>query len=451
MKGRPRVRRPAEGGRAASAREALLGMKLRGFLTFARSQPASFWGISAYLLFEYVRPQSVYPVIAFAPWPLIILVGTAAALLLEGYRLKLENPADKGLLVFAMVVLVSSVFAFQPSASFDGWELFFSWVLVYVLITRIIDRESRVFVFLMLYLLFHLKMSQHAVRSWASEGFQFRNWGVNGGPGWFHNSGEFGIAMAMFVPLATFLFWGLRKRLDLPRKLAMLVMPASAVIGAVASSSRGAQLAVAAVAGWMVMMSPHRVRMAAAVVPLSALGWLMMPAEQLARMDAIGSDETSMQRLTVWRYGIDMAKDNPILGIGYANWGPYVERFHPPPHLLSHNIFIEAVSELGLIGLFSFIALIVVTFIMNRRSRKMAARLQDGDFLRYAAFGLDGSLIGYVVSGLFVTVLYYPFFWVNLALTVSVYRATKRQLREELGSRPSVGRRVRPPTLAGRA
>jgi hypothetical protein len=41
------------------------------------------------------------------------------------------------------------------------------------------------------------------------------------------------------------------------------------------------------------------------------------------------------------------------------------------------------------------------------------------------AQGLDCSLVGYLVAGFFVTVLYYPFFWINLAMTVALHNAAR--------------------------
>ena len=37
------------------------------------------------------------------------------------------------------------------------------------------------------------------------------------------------------------------------------------------------------------------------------------------------------------------------------------------------------------------------------------------------ALGLDAGVVGFVVPGFFVTVLYYPFFWVNLGFTGTLY------------------------------
>jgi hypothetical protein len=47
------------------------------------------------------------------------------------------------------------------------------------------------------------------------------------------------------------------------------------------------------------------------------------------------------------------------------------------------------------------------------------------------AHGLDGAMIGFVVSGFFVTVLYYPYFWINLAMTVALNNAAQQALAPE--------------------
>ena len=75
------------------------------------------------------------------------------------------------------------------------------------------------------------------------------------------------------------------------------------------------------------------------------------------------------------------------------------------------------------VGLAAFVALAAATFWVNRKTRKVAWTLPDGHFLHDAAHGLDGALVGFLVSGTFVTVLYYPFFWINLALTAALHNA----------------------------
>lgn len=412
-----------------------------GFLT---SQPASFWLVNIYLFIEYVRPQQVWPVIDILPWGQSILILTLVAALIEGRLNRLPTVAGPLLIAFSVVVILSSLTATYPDLAISWWELYFSWVLVYLLITSIVTTEKRFFIFTLAFLLYSFKMSQHGFRSWVFAGFGFRDWGATGGPGWFHNSGEFGIQMCVFLPLAVEFILALRRHWGGITRWFFYLFPITAVASIVASSSRGAIVGAAAVGLWWVIRSKHRVRSLVLIAVLGAVTWAVVPAEQKARFATAGEDETSTARIERWEAGIEMAMDNPVLGIGYKNWiAVYGD--------LSHNIFIEAVSELGFAGLFAFISLIVATFVINARTRRLVRRVPgDTWFLRHMAYGLDGALIGFMGSGFFVTVLYYPYFWINLAMTVSLHIAAKRRVAQYAYSLKQDQARVhRPETPAG--
>lgn len=151
-----------------------------------------------------------------------------------------------------------------------------------------------------------------------------------------------------------------------------------------------------------------------------------------------GSDATSTQRLQYWKDGIKITQANPVTGIGYYNWLPYYLQHYNPKGQLPHNIFIQASAELGYPGLICYVILIGCTFAVNYRTRKIAARMgARGRLLLFLAHGYDGALVGYLVSGFFITVLYYPFFWINLAMTVAtnnIARMEARRIREIAGA-----------------
>src|SRR5690606_13709960 len=319
------------------------------------------------------------------------------------------------------------------------WELYFSWVLIYLLITNIITTEKRFFIFSLAFLLYSFKMSQHGFRSWMMSGFAFSDWGVTGAPGWFHNSGEVGIQMCIFLPLSVEFILALRQHWNRYTRLFFYLFPATAVATIVASSSRGALIGGAVLGLWWVARSKHRVRSLIAIAIVGFTTWSVVPPEQKQRFSTAGQDETSVSRLDRWEAGIEMANENPVLGIGYNNWGVV---YGP----LSHNIFIEAWSELGYSGLFAFIALIVATFVVNAKTRRIARRLPTStSFMEHMAFGLDGALIGFMASGFFVTVLYYPFFWINLAMTVALHVAARNERRRLLGAGTRQNARRTPP------
>ena len=68
-------------------------------------------------------------------------------------------------------------------------------------------------------------------------------------------------------------------------------------------------------------------------------------------------------------------------------------------------------------------------FVLNSRTRANAKQ-QDNQFIWYIAHGLDGGLVGCMVSSIFISILFYPMFWVQLALTVALHELSKKQLQK---------------------
>lgn len=391
-----------------------------------------------FVFLEYVRPIAAYG-LGDIPLSQFTLLAAVVACVMEGKSSFNITGAWALIGLFTLVLLASSAQAVYPSVSFAGLEVWISWLLVMFIISSTADTEERLLLMLVGFLLWNLKMSQHSVRSWATAGFGFRDWGVAGAAGWFSNSGEFAIEMCVFLPMVIYFLVGLRPFLSKTRQLFLAGVAFSALLGIVGSSSRGGLLGAAAIGVWIVLLSPHRVAGGFGSALLAGIVWLILPAEQKARFDSAGTDGTSLNRLTYWTDGVKIANDYPLLGIGYDNWMPYYTTHYRANGALPHNIFIEAWAEMGYLGLIAFLLLIGYTFWRNWTTRR-ATRKEGPNpnrFVYYMAYGLDGALIGYMVSGFFVTVLFYPYFWVNLAFVIALAKVANK--REAAPSRPPHG------------
>jgi putative inorganic carbon (hco3(-)) transporter len=398
---------------------------------FVRGQPASYWFIVLYLFFEYVRPQSIYSAIYGWPFAFWSIALAAGSLVVEkGRKLRPWTPADTMLAVFTVIVLLSSILAVTPRASFNNLSDYLNWVLIYFLITTIVNTERRFLVFMLAFLVYCTKMSQHGFRAWIASGFSPSSYGVGCAPGFFQNSGECGIQMSMFFPIALFFVIALKPYWGRGKFWLFVFMPASAAISMVSSSSRGALVGLAAVLVWLTARNPKNLRALVGAALVAGVVWVLVPEAQKDRLSQMGEDPTSLTRLRYWADAREIMKEYPVLGIGYANWYTYYRRRYNAAGQLVHNVFYQAGAELGFIGLGAFIGLILVTFHTNRKTRRMARQLPDGGrFAGSMASGFDGALIGFMVTGYFVTVLYYPFFWINLAMTVALHCSTLHELK----------------------
>ena len=436
------------GGRAAPGAQrltnTLYSLRVKEIWAFVKKQPISFWAINSYLFFEYVRPQQIYRSIDIIPYAWTSIIIAAVARLSEG-KLRRWYPADSWLMAFSCMILISSVLASNPGTSFEHLGDYFAWVLIYFLITNIVTNEQRFLVFMLAFLIHSTKMSQHGVQNFVERGGGFASWGAAGAPGWFQNSGEFGIQMCIFLPLAVCFVQALRPYWGKGKFLLFLFMPISALVSVIASSSRGAVLGLGPVFLWMLLKSKKPVQSILMITLAVAATWQLLPSEQKLRFTEMGDDETSQTRLIYWKRGMEMMETHPLAGVGYKNWFGYTSTHFPmlvgsggrTYNQLPHNIFIEVGSELGYTGLLLFFGLIGATLYTNSKTRKAAKQLgSGGKFANAMAHGLDAAMIGYLGGGFFVTVFYYPFFWINFAFTVALHHSILQKTLS--GSNPSV-------------
>jgi putative inorganic carbon (HCO3(-)) transporter len=408
---------------------------------FFREQDLAFWAMCFYLIVEYIRPQQLSSLVN--GWPLgIIALGLAAV----GYM------GSWLLLLFTAILIASSITAYDPSVSFAGIRVWYSWVAIYFLIINVVNTRQRFAFFILLWLMCHYYMSQGGAKQFAGRGFSFAPWGIIGAPGWFANSGEFGIAMCMMVAVSWHYYAASAPYLTKMRKIFVLGMPVTAALGVIGSSSRGAVIGLGAIGALILLRSKIQPRSFIAVALIAMAAWFVLPPEQKARFTSAGDDGTSVSRKVYWLNGLDIARTHPLLGIGYENWlkfyaAYYVDsevsrRYEVSTVQVVHNIFIQCMAELGYTGLLVFVLLIIATGVINAQTRRLVRTGADppDSFVLHMSYALDEAMWSYLAAGFFVTVLYYPFFWINLALTVSlnaIVRTPRGRLRRSFIQPPS--------------
>jgi len=409
----------------------LYAIKIKSIYSYVISEHLPFILICAYLFFEYVRPQSIYAGLDILPWSFLILLMTVISVPVASLpRYKSSHPLNKLMVVYLVVVILSSTFSYLPSVSWGSFRMFFDWFLIYFLIIYIVDNESRFLIFLLSFLLYSFKMSQFGAASWAARGFAFATWGVAGAPGWFGNSGELGIQMAIFTPLSVSFVIGLKSHWSKLKLCFFLLFPLTGLMTAIASSSRGALVGIAAAFLWPLLHSKNFIKVASGVVVVSVLVWNFVPEESKARFQNSGDDGTSLHRMERWRHAFDAMTKHPLLGVGHNAWEVYYpDHYTPtiPGPTLVHNAFVQCGAELGFTGLGVCLLMILYCFKANRDTRRLAG-ISHNKFIESISRGLDSALLGYIASASFVTVQYYPYFWIHLAFVVALNNLAKRQV-----------------------
>lgn len=401
-------------------------LQLRTIMDSIKVEGLTFTVVLSYIFVEYIRPQTLYPAIDVIPYGKVVIVFGLICYLLSMNKNKVHNFMDMLLLFFTVIVFMSSISALEPGVAFASVPDFIAWTLVYFLITRVVTNERRLFLLLLLFIVSSFKMAQFSFRGWIAGGFGYSTRGFGGGPGWFANSGEFGIQMCVFFPIAFYFYFSFYNIWSKWKRFLFALVPLSGLTGMVSSSNRGTLVGGAAVIFLIFLKSKYNFKGLIVLFIVSIILINMVPDQQKERFQSAGEDRTSISRLNNWKKGLDMAEKFPVFGVGFKNWQIADREFYNGTGLLSHNIFIECVSELGYLGLAAFCFLILGCFMCNSKSRQLLLHEpQKNIFLYNMAHAFDASLVGFLVSGFFVTVLYYPYFWINLSMTVALYTVTR--------------------------
>jgi O-antigen ligase len=396
-----------------------------------RQEHFAFWMLCCYLILQYFDPAKIYAHLDFLPWDKIVLGLTVLAWPLDPRRRWVRDSTNMWMTLFLVVINVSSALATYPAISWANWFEFVDWYVIYFLIINMVTTGERYFIFMGIFLLANFKLSFFGARTWAERGFGFTNWGLTGPPGYFNNSSDFSSEMLMFAPIAFELALFIR---PFARRVTYWFVMLGALTGAMSvlgASSRGSQVGLAFQGAWIAVQRKLRLSLLIGVVLLAGVGYALLPAAEKARFADIGKDNTSLQRLDYWRAGLKMIENHPFLGVGYFNFAP-VYAAHDRSHLwrgkaqLPHNIFIQVGTDEGLIGLGIFLMLIYRNLKVAKDIRRACAKDKESPaFAPSVARGLGIATWGFVIAGQFNTVAYYPFLWMNLALTVSLANIVK--------------------------
>ena len=398
-----------------------------------RKEHFAFWMICLYLIMEYVRPQSIYPGLDFLPWEKVFLGLAALALPMDPHRCRVRDPTNVWMTVFLFVIIAASTFATFPSISWSHWFDFFGWYVIYFLIITIVTTGERYFIFLVIFLLANFKLSLFGARIWISRGFGFTDWGIQGPPGYFENSADLSTEMLIFAPIAFELALFVKPYVKRVTYWLLMLGAATGAMTVLGASSRGSQLGLVAQSAWVAIQRKLNLKVLVGIALVAWIGYGLLPVEQKARFASAGADSTSIQRLHYWKAGLKMIENHPVLGVGYFNFAAVYAADHSNPlwhgttSQLPHNIFIQMGTDAGLIGLGIYLMLIYRNLKGARDIRRACeANPEAPAFAASVAKGLVLATWGFVIAGQFNTVGYYPFLWINLALTVSLTNVVRR-------------------------
>ena len=387
--------------------------------------PASYWLLLAFLFLLYANLPIVMP--ALDPLHLAKVVAGAALVMLLAERafarksLELASPEGYLLLSFLCAAALSSVTALWPRLAAEAVSDLVKMSIVFFFIVNCANTERRLRGVMWTMVIGGLLPAAGTLRNYLQGNL------VEGRASWvgiFANPNEVAYSLIILLPLIAFLAAGLG---FLPR-LALLGVALLFVAAILVTFSRGGVVGLVVVMG-LFAWRKRSVVLQGLMVLLVVCG-LMLAARFWSRgenFNNLNQDTTFRQRLATSQAGLAMFVDNPMLGVGpgcsVIAWPLYAPAdLYTRGALVTHNSFIQALSEFGVLGFAPFVLFIGFGLYHVRKlaldtSRPNVASLGAGIEIAVWGFVVCGMSGGYVLT-------WFPYILLGLA-------ASARQIKAE--------------------
>ncbi len=236
----------------------------------------------------------------------------------------------------------------------------------------------------------------------------------------FEGNNEMGLVLIMTVPLMRYLhlietrYWV---------KLGLAGAMFLTTIAAFGTQSRGALVALAAMATMLWLKSRNKLMTALLIGVSMTTAVSIMPAEWFERMNTIKDykqDESALGRINAWWTAFNVAKSN-VTGGGFEMFRPHTfRRYAPEPGRVHdvHSIYFEVMGEHGFPGFFMFMSLMGLTWFKASGIIRACKKDPNNKWASDLAAMIQVSMIGYAAGGAFLGLAYFDYYYHLIALVV---------------------------------
>ncbi len=344
------------------------------------------------------------------PTETVSVVKLLGALLLVGYALRALArdeevrlpPTLPALVAFTMLVLLSLMLSGDIAAGLSKTLRYLLFAAFAFLVVQLLTTRRDVAVLLRV-----LVLSATAAGLYGAAQLVTGEAERVSGP--IADANDFAYLLASVLPFAVYL--ALRDR----RARIWWVLCSGVLVGALMGTlSRSALVGAGAVVLWAVATRRTRLGgvLAGLVVILGVLAlaltlWRPLIEERLEAKSRIASANVE-SREAYWKAALEMAADNPLLGIGPGRFGVESREYvrNDPVNLenpVVHNAYLEVLAEGGLPTLIAFLAFLAGSWRLAVRARRRFEAEEDRDGLRLTA-AVQASLVVAIVSASFLSV-----------------------------------------------
>lgn len=410
-------------------RDLILMLIVFGALPFALFRPQV--GVLLWCWFSYMNPHRLTWGFAYDfPFAAVIGAATIAGVVFSKEPKRIPwTPLTVVWLLFVAWMSFTTIFALIPHDAYAEWSRamkiqLMTFVTIMVMTTR--ERlRSLVWVIVLSLGFYGVKGGMFA----AATGGNYMVYGPAGS--FISGNNSLALALVMTVPLMRYLQLNTKSRFLRYALGVGMVLSALAIL---ASYSRGAFLAISAMAFVMLLKSRKKVVILLALLVIVPAMLSFMPEKWFQRVETIETyqeDASAMGRINAWWFAFNIAKERPFVGGGYDVFDPELfRRYAPNPEDFHdvHSIYFEVLGEHGFVGLILFL---MIGFLSLRACKWTIRQTRDRKDLYWArdlASMVHVSIIGYAVGGAFLGLAYFDLYYHLVSIALLTRVAVERAL-----------------------
>ena len=397
-----------------------------------------FYLVVTYLFLEFARPQSLVPVLQYLHLPAIVVTLIAVSLLKMG---KL-NIKDKQTILY--ILLLIEMILHGPIALNNYWafKVFYAMgvtFIAYLGIVNLVDNDTKydtlikywiiTFIFLAIYGYFNANL--HLPK--------YMRYGIGVG-GFVGDANDYCMALNTIMPFAVF---GIFSAKNTFKKIYFVLLVCLFLFIIILTESRGGFIGLVSVAIYCWLRSNKKVVLGVLMGLLAIFALAVAPGSYWDEIQSIKTENTEAnpygtgaQRVYSWKLGWKMFLENPVIGVGQGNYAWNVGETEEEAGVnwktrsirgrAAHSLYFTLLPELGIVGGTLYLLMIFISFkdLKNIKDTliKRKTLVSDEYYKKvyYLALALEASLIGFLVSSIFISTLYYPNFWLLCAFILAL-------------------------------
>ncbi len=354
-------------------------------------------------------------------------------------------------LVFCLWMPVTTAAAFHVDGSLEMLSkvtkiMFMMFVTIVVTVEKK-HIQSLIWVYAMSIGLLGLKSGIYTLAGGGSG----RVWGPPAS--FIYGNNEIGLAFVVAIPILYYLTFQTQKRW---LKYFVFGCAAASALATFGTQSRGAFLAIAAMASFLWFKSDRKFALGVLLVAGGMAILAFMPDEWHSRMDTIKTyeaDASAMGRINAWWMTFNLAKDN-WLGGGFDIYNVTMFSLYAPNPTdihAAHSIYFQVLGEHGFVGLILYLLFGFFSWRLASQVQQRASSKPELDWISRFALMAKVSIIGFAVGGAFLSLAYFDLPYYLTVTLIVMLRWMDIQDNQATPARQQLVRRSQTPAVRGRA